>query len=309
MASIKLNQNNRKGNRAQGIVEFALAFPVFLLIVLGIFEFGRLFIIYTSVYAAAREGARYGAAVDNLCNTEIEAEAERAGFLAGDLAISTSYEVFDKNLQLVSSNCVDAKAGDRVVVRASAPFEFITGFIPVPGGGPITLTSTAKRTIIKKVYVNWTLAPVPLSTSATGATPTVETSPAGGTPTNTATPEPGVTPTPPLPTCNGTLTVDTSGTSPYEITLVNNGGEYTLDSITVWWTKESADFVKVTMGTNIWEGNLPDSPATLTKDDLGWPVGVGTSGLYVYFDGANNAQLQGVSLVLSNASGEKCTLP
>src|SRR3990170_2073926 len=197
----KYGFRSRKG---QGMVEFALAFPVFLLIVLGIFEFGRLFIVYTSVYAAAREGARYGAAVDNLCNTAIEAEAERAGLLAGDLSISTSYEVFDKNLQLVSSNCADAKAGDRVIVKASVPFEFITGFIPVPGGSPITLASTAKRTIIKKVYVNWTLAPVPLSTSVSGPTPTVETSPAGGTPTITSTPEPGVTPTPPLPNCNGT---------------------------------------------------------------------------------------------------------
>ena len=157
MASIRMKRINRKGQRAQGIVEFALAFPVFLLIILGIFEFGRLFITYTSVYAAAREGARYAAAAENLCQGAVESTSERVGFLAGNLDVTTNY---DSGVgTAIFSNCAQAKLGNRVIVTVSAPFEFITGFIPVPGGGPITLRSTAKRTIIQNVYFTWTLPP------------------------------------------------------------------------------------------------------------------------------------------------------
>ena len=157
MASIRMKRINRKGQRAQGIVEFALAFPVFLLIVLGIFEFGRLFITYTSVYAAAREGARYASAAENLCQGGVESTSERVGFLAGNMNITTEYDSGVGSTP--HSICANAKLGDRVIVTATAPFEFITGFIPVPGGGPITLRSTAKRTIIQNVYLTWTLPP------------------------------------------------------------------------------------------------------------------------------------------------------
>ncbi len=53
-----------KGIRSpgQGFLEFALALPIFLLLVMGVFEFGRLLAVASSVYTAAREGARYGSA-------------------------------------------------------------------------------------------------------------------------------------------------------------------------------------------------------------------------------------------------------
>jgi len=149
----------RKGHRAQGMVEFALAVPVFLVIILGVFEFGRLFITFTSVYAAAREGARFGAAAENLCLGGIESQSERAGGVAGDLNVTIEY---DSGVgSAVFSNCSQAELGDRVIVTASRPFEFITGFIPLPGGVPVTIQSTAKRTIIREAYLVWTLPPPP----------------------------------------------------------------------------------------------------------------------------------------------------
>ena len=150
-------KHHRPGQRAQGIVEFALAAPIFFLIILGIFEFGRLFITYSSIYSAAREGARYGAAADNLCTGGVESQSKRAGLVAGAINITTNY---DRGVgTAVFSNCTQAKLGDRIIVTASVPFDFITGFIPLPGGGPITLRSTAKRTIIRDVYFTWTLEP------------------------------------------------------------------------------------------------------------------------------------------------------
>lgn len=47
-----------KGTSGQALVEFALILPVFLLILLGITEFGRIYAAQLTVSHAAREGAR-----------------------------------------------------------------------------------------------------------------------------------------------------------------------------------------------------------------------------------------------------------
>lgn len=55
-----------KWEHAQTMVEFALVFPIILLITYGIIEFGRMVYIYAAVTGAARDGARYGAASGSL---------------------------------------------------------------------------------------------------------------------------------------------------------------------------------------------------------------------------------------------------
>lgn len=51
----------RPGERGQSLVELALVLPLFLLLVLGMIEYGRVAIIMTTLEGAAREGARYAA--------------------------------------------------------------------------------------------------------------------------------------------------------------------------------------------------------------------------------------------------------
>ena len=48
-------------NRAQAMVEFALALPILLLLLYGILEAGRLLFIYSSTVTASRQAVRYGA--------------------------------------------------------------------------------------------------------------------------------------------------------------------------------------------------------------------------------------------------------
>lgn len=51
----------RRGSlRAQDLVEFALIFPVMMLLLFGVIDFGRIFHVLIAVSNAAREGARYG---------------------------------------------------------------------------------------------------------------------------------------------------------------------------------------------------------------------------------------------------------
>jgi Flp pilus assembly protein TadG len=63
--------------RGQEALEFALIFPILFLIMMGIFDLGRVTYYYSMVHNVAREGARYGtvfpddtagieAAIDNL---------------------------------------------------------------------------------------------------------------------------------------------------------------------------------------------------------------------------------------------------
>ncbi|RPJ42904.1 MAG: hypothetical protein EHM21_12225, partial [Chloroflexi bacterium] len=76
---------------AQGMVEFALVLPLLLLLILGIFAFGHLFFVYSSVVSASREAARWGAAVGEAPSSfpryqdcaSIRAAAVRVGSFAG----------------------------------------------------------------------------------------------------------------------------------------------------------------------------------------------------------------------------------
>ena len=53
-------RTRRTRQRAQAIVELAFVLPVLLLLVMGIIEFGRIFMAQQTITHAAREGARLG---------------------------------------------------------------------------------------------------------------------------------------------------------------------------------------------------------------------------------------------------------
>ena len=57
----RLNRKDSRGERGQGMVEFALVLPIFLLLVFAIMDFGMGFHAWLTVTNSAREGARLGA--------------------------------------------------------------------------------------------------------------------------------------------------------------------------------------------------------------------------------------------------------
>jgi len=74
----------------QSIVEFALILPLFLVLVFGIIEFGRAYIVYVTVTNAAREGARLG--VTGASASAIQTRAQTlAGPFGSGLTVSVSY--------------------------------------------------------------------------------------------------------------------------------------------------------------------------------------------------------------------------
>jgi hypothetical protein len=149
-----------KRNRGQSLVEFALILPAFLMLIMGIVEFGRLMITYAGVASASREAARYGATVGvNASGIEhymdcagIRAEAKRVAVIAPitDADIAIQYD--NPSTGFFEASCPPShfELGDRIIVSVSINFDPI---VPLIDLGTIPLSSETRRTVLRDVYV------------------------------------------------------------------------------------------------------------------------------------------------------------
>jgi Flp pilus assembly protein TadG len=153
--------SERKLTKSQGMVEFALALPFLLLIMLGLLEVGRLIFMYSTVTSASREAVRYGSATGlNVTGgvarykdcAGIKAAAQKMDFLGviDDINIIIAYDHGPSSS--VFSGCPPATIlnGDRIKVTVSASFLPTSGLVKLK---PVTLTSFSARTLLAKVEV------------------------------------------------------------------------------------------------------------------------------------------------------------
>lgn len=112
----------------QGLVEFALVFPVLILLLMGVFDFGRAIMAYNTVANGAR-GAMRAAIVDQ--NTTV----------IRDAALGQMTSLNSDGITVVYTPCVPLKIGCEASVAVSYAWSPIT---PVIGRivGPIMLSST-----------------------------------------------------------------------------------------------------------------------------------------------------------------------
>lgn len=166
---------------AQAMLEFALALPILLILVLGLMETGRLLFIYASTVSAAREAARYGSAVgrnaDNIPFFEdcegIRAAARNVAFINEftDENIIITYDgglyddtsgghVTGDRIPLDPDNPNDDPAcgsfdniqnGHRIKVSVTTHWEPIVSLVPL---NPLDITSTSQRTIIRSISIS-----------------------------------------------------------------------------------------------------------------------------------------------------------
>lgn len=127
----------------QAIVEFALAIPVFVLLVFGLLDVGRLVYINNAVAQAAREAARWGSvqsrSQDATSRATIADEAIRS--LAAVPAPTATVTCEESGV--TGAGC---QSGDFLVVNVESQVQMLT---PVIGQlvGPMTLSSTARVVI------------------------------------------------------------------------------------------------------------------------------------------------------------------
>ena len=140
-----------RGRKGQSLVEFALILPVLLLVLFGVFDFGRAIYAYNAVSNSAREGGR--TAVVNQTASEIRDRAAAQATALGIDATSTSCPpsgasgvcVEFKNAALTAA-CSPPNLGCVAVITVKWS---MTPLTPIIGRiiGPIAISSTTKQAV------------------------------------------------------------------------------------------------------------------------------------------------------------------
>ena len=134
-----------KCDKGAELIEFALVFPLLLLVALGIMDFGLLFQRYQAVTNAAREGARLAVLPDPTVGT---AEARAREYMAAGQLPGANSAAVDVNRS--ASMTVNGAPVSASQVTIDYPFTFVV-LQPVarlvsPGtsvGGPLTIRAQA----------------------------------------------------------------------------------------------------------------------------------------------------------------------
>jgi uncharacterized repeat protein (TIGR01451 family) len=126
-------------------VEFALILPAFLLLLMGIIEFGYVLTVYTGLFNAAREGARVGV-VDPRSVGQIIAAARQRIFIV-DPNAPTVNVLYDEGPSTTPfTDTARVSIGDRVLVQVIYDVPTITPMIK-PFAPALHVTTQAARTI------------------------------------------------------------------------------------------------------------------------------------------------------------------
>jgi len=136
---VRLIQAYVKNNRGQAVVEFALVFPLFVWLMLGMIDFGRIFHELIVVSHAAREGARVAAVGKD--NNAIEAAVQAA-------AVSINTDGPGNPVQVTINPQSNRTAGQPVTVTVTHGVTILTPFmssIVTPNPFPVTGTAVMRN--------------------------------------------------------------------------------------------------------------------------------------------------------------------
>ena len=134
MKTIQLDKT--RSERGSMLVEGALCLTVYLMILFGTIDFGRMVFAYNFVSYAAREAARYAMVRGTTHPTTAAAlltyvQGEAIGLNSGSITVTPTWTP-------------DHTPGSTVQVLVQYSFQPIAPYMP---GGPITLSSTSKMLI------------------------------------------------------------------------------------------------------------------------------------------------------------------
>jgi Flp pilus assembly protein TadG len=137
---------SRPPSRGQALAEFAIVLPVFLLILLAVFDVGRAVFIYNGLTNSAREAARLA-----IVNQDKPSVAARAQDMSFGTTVTTTpanlvrfYRALPNSDDVTANPVCDPPAvGCMAVVKADTTWTAIT---PIIGNliGPITLTARSE---------------------------------------------------------------------------------------------------------------------------------------------------------------------
>ncbi len=133
----KVCRSFRKKRRGAAAVEFAVVAPIFLLLVFGMIEYGRMVMVQQVLTNASREGARC-AVLDGSTNLDVVSVVEQ---------YLTSGSIDGANVTVTPTNPEDAAFGDPVTVTVDIQFSQVS-WLPSPmylGGRTLSATTVMRR--------------------------------------------------------------------------------------------------------------------------------------------------------------------
>lgn len=136
----------RSHSNGQGLVEFALVFPILMLILIAVFDLGRLVFAYNDITNAARSGARVAIVnqTAGVAQSATISQATSLGLASGDVTIN--YRKADLSAACPSPYQLGC------VAEVEVQFAW-TAITPIIGNivGPVTVTSRS-RMPIERIY-------------------------------------------------------------------------------------------------------------------------------------------------------------
>ena len=119
---------NKKDRRGSAMVEMAVCFPVFMLMLLGIIEFGRGLMVSQLLTNAAREGCRE-AIIDGATKETVEASVKQmvtntVGCQDGDVGVVVTVTSLEDGTEVPLLE--NAKKRDLIRVDIGVPFDAIS---------------------------------------------------------------------------------------------------------------------------------------------------------------------------------------
>jgi Flp pilus assembly protein TadG len=130
----------RDRSAGQALVEFALAIPIFLILVFGLIDIGRLVYVNNAISQGAREGARYGSV-----QYRAGSAASRADVGAYTVGVMTAVPnaAVTVTCERNGASVTACRTNDLLVVNVTSP---VSMFTPLIGQlvGTVNVSSTAK---------------------------------------------------------------------------------------------------------------------------------------------------------------------
>jgi hypothetical protein len=125
-------RRRQRGNRSagQGLTEFALVLPIFILVVVSLFDLGRAVFAYNTLTNAAREGARLAIVNQDVPTIVARAKAQTAIVELDDPSVTVAF--YQRNLDgtpNLDDECDLVAVGCIAVVEFEATYRPITPMI------------------------------------------------------------------------------------------------------------------------------------------------------------------------------------
>jgi len=142
MAPLFARRRRRRG-RGQALVEFALVFPLLMLLVFALIDLGRVVYAHNAIAEAAREAARWGSVQARSATDIAGIEAHAVAFTTGVSGVSATATCIRPGTVVLP--CAQ---NDTLEVEVATSLELITPFIAqlmnAAGVNPFELSSTAQ---------------------------------------------------------------------------------------------------------------------------------------------------------------------